>query len=870
MTSNNNSNLDIAEYSPMIQQYLKIKQNFPTLLVFYRMGDFYELFFDDAVTASKLLGITLTSRNSSAANPIKMAGVPFHALDQYLAKLLKLGQSIVIVDQVGPVPTKGPVERKVTRIITPGTVSDEMLLEEKKETILAAIYKLKNQIGIAYLSISSGKFFISEINAADLNNHLDRIATAELVIPENLSNSINLIDKKISIKVFPDWHFNYSTTKQQLLDHFAINDLSSFGIDSMQLGIIASGVLLNYAKQMTHSDLSHLNNIVAENLATNLSIDHISRRNLEINQTLSGDNFPTLLSLIDKCATPMGSRLLRYWINNPITATIQTESRHQAVASLLNNFSEYIPLLQQICDIERISSRIALLNAKPRDLSALRDSLLLLPSILKELNSNTRDELLEQIKQSIESFPSEILQKLVNAIKDTPNSQIRDGNVINNGYNSQLDYLRDITTNGNSYLQEFEIKEKNITGITNLKVEYNRVHGFYIEISKSNLDKIPSNYQRTQTLKNYERYTTVELKKFEQEVLSAQEQALTLERELYLEVLNYLTQYILPLQTIAHKIATLDVLNNFAFIAKEYNYTRPTFTEQKQLKIINGRHPIVENQIEQFIANDISLSEHNKFLLITGPNMGGKSTYMRQTALIVLLAYTGSFVPATSCTLGPIDKIFTRIGASDDLSKGKSTFMVEMIESANILHNATPNSLVLMDEVGRGTSTFDGLSLANAIARYLIEKIQAYTLFATHYFELTELGNLYASCTNVHMGAVEHDDSIVFMHHIENGAAAKSYGIQVAQISGIPKTVILMAKRYLAQLEKNKSQRDLFAIINDNLDENINAEETINQLSSNEINVLEQLKNIIPDEISAKDALNILYKLKDELNRSDE
>jgi DNA mismatch repair protein MutS len=637
----------------------------------------------------------------------------------------------------------------------------------------------------------------------------------------------------------------------------------------MELGTIASGVLLNYAKQMTHSDLSHLNSIVAENLTTNLAIDHISRRNLEINQTLAGDTSPTLLSLIDKCSTTMGSRLLRYWINNPITTTAIIKLRHDAVASLLNNFSEFSSLLQQICDIERISSRIALMNAKPRDLSTLRDSLLILPSIVQTIASHLNVELLQQIEAVIATFPDNILAKLIAAIKDNPNAQLRDGNVINTGYHTQLDYLRDITTNGNSYLQEFEVKEKAATGISNLKVEFNRVHGFYIEISKTNLDKIPENYQRTQTLKNYERYTTVELKKFEQEVLSAQEQSLSLERELYLEVLTYLKQYVPSLQTLAHKIATLDVLTNFAQIAKEYNYSQPTFTHLNQLQIINGRHPIVENQIEQFIANDISLSEQNKFLLITGPNMGGKSTFMRQTALIVLLAYTGSFVPATSCILGPIDKIFTRIGASDDLSRGKSTFMVEMLESANILHNATCNSLILMDEVGRGTSTFDGLSLANAIARYLIEKIQAYTLFATHYFELTELGELYANCKNVHMGAVEHDDAIVFMHHIEDGAAAKSYGIQVAQLSGIPKAVILMAKRYLVQLEKNKSQPDLFAIINDNFADDIISKETIKQLTPNEINVLEQIKNIIPDEISAKDALNILYKLKDDLSRSD-
>ena len=852
--------MEVQKHTPMMEQYLGIKSQHEDMLVFYRMGDFYELFFEDAEEASKLLGISLTARGKSGGDPIKMAGVPFHAVEQYLLKLVKLGKSIVIVDQVGIVTGKGPVERKVTRIITPGTITDALLLDDKSENLLTCIYPFKNNYGLATISLSAGRFYLSQFHESELLNQLERINPTELIVPESIFSNIRQLRPNKAVKGIPDWLFDFASCEQKLCEHFAVKDLGGFGISQNKLGITAAGVLINYAKQMSYSNLPHITAIVGEQYSDFIALDAVSRRNLEINSTISGERAPTLLSLLDNCATSMGSRLLWFWLNNPLKDHQQINQRLDSVTLLDNCRSKLHGVLKQLCDIERISSRIALRSARPRDLSAIRDSLSLLPE-LDFLNDFSQDSLLSQLATSIANTSPELHQKLSLALKTEPNNFVRDGDVINDGYNSELDHLRNIKKNSDQYLIELEITERERSGINTLKVEYNRVHGFYIEISNSNADKIPTEYRRTQTLKNAERYTTPELKAYEQDFLTAKDKAIDLEKRLYEELLDWLNQYLSQLQNLATAIATLDVLNNFATLAKQNNYNRPTLVKYPQVAIKNGRHPVVEVQIDQFIANDIDLSANSKFLLITGPNMGGKSTYMRQTAIIILLAHCGSFIPADSAEIGPIDRIFTRIGASDDLSGGKSTFMVEMTETANILHNATSQSLILMDEICRGTSTFDGLALAHAIARHLIERVQAYCLFATHYFELTDLANHYTWVKNVHLSAVEHQDKIVFLHHVNDGAAEKSYGIQVASLAGVPKPVINLAKKYLSQLEsKQQQQLDLFSI------EHEVEEESMPRVTNPVDNeVITQLKAINPDELTAREALDLIYKLHKEL-----
>lgn len=858
----------LKQHTPMMQQYLGIKGQHPDMLVFYRMGDFYELFFDDAVQASKLLGITLTNRGTSSGEPIKMAGVPFHAIEQYLTKLVKLGLSVVMVDQVGEVTGKAPVERKVTRIITPGTLTDSNLLDEKCDNLLSCIYKHKNIYGIATISLASGKFFIMETPDKDLINQLERIAPSELVINEKLTltpQDLNLKTVRSFKKVAP-WHFDYEKCYKQLCKHFNTLDLTGFGINNDQMaGIVAAGVLLDYVKQTQLSQLPHITTIETTQQSNHLVLDAISRRNLEINYTISGEPSPTILSMLDHCATAMGSRKLRTWLNNPLKNHAEINQRLDSVAILHKHHEAVYNVLKNFCDIERISARIALRSARPRDLSALRETLTMLPKFefLADINEQSLVAILSDI---IKRFPQEIAACLATAIKPEPSNMVRDGNVINDGYNEELDYLRNISCNAKEFLVKLEQQERSNTQIPNLKVEFNKVHGYYIEVSNSHLSKIPTNYRRTQTLKNAERFTTPELKKFEEETLSAEDKALSLEKRLYEEVLDILSKYLDQFKQLAYACASLDVLSNFAAIALKYNYARPQLVNHNILKIDSGRHPVVELQTKQFIANSVDLNEQNKFLLITGPNMGGKSTYMRQTAIIVLLAYCGAFVPANSALIGPIDRIFTRIGASDDLASGKSTFMVEMSETANILNNATSNSLVLLDEIGRGTSTFDGLAIASAISQYILDKIKCYTLFATHYFELTNLIKAYSLAQNIHLSATEYDDQIIFLHHVYPGAAEKSYGIQVASLAGVPKNVINLAKKHLAELESriDNKQPDLFSLP---YIEEPTATEEIAKVIIDPLqdSIIAQLHSINPDELNAKDALDLLYQLKSKL-----
>lgn len=860
-SNENKTSQDLNSHTPMMQQYLRIKAEHPDMLLFYRMGDFYEMFFEDAELGARLLGITLTQRGSSAGSPIKMAGVPYHAAEQYLTKLVKQGRSVAIVEQVGEVTGKGPVERKISRIITPGTLTDDSLLDEKQNNLIMSLWQIKQRVGIAWISLSAGIFRVNEVASDDVINQIERLRPAEIIAPVNLIDKLKLERPTLAYKIIPDWHFEHDLSQRKLCEHFGVQDLEGFGVARHKLAISSAGVLLDYAKQTQNNQLPHINNLIFDNQSDNLILDAISRRNLEISLTMRGESSPTLFSVFDKCANPMGSRLLDQWLNNPLRQHHAIEQRYDAIESLQLIHGQVANILRQIGDIERISSRIALRSARPRDLAGLRNSLLILPELDFLENCKTSHSI-AVINQSLTTVASEIAHKLQQAVKAEPSLLLREGGVINSGYHQELDYLRNIQTNGSQFILELEAKERERSGIPSLKIEYNRVHGYFIEISRLNLDKTPLEYRRTQTLKNAERFTTPELKSFENEVLSAQDKALALEKKLYDELLDYLASFLPQLQNVASAVAELDVLCAFAKIALESNYSRPTLNTERQISIEYGRHPVVEQQIDQFIANDLTLNVEQNFLLITGPNMGGKSTYMRQNAIIVLLAYCGSFVPAKSALIGDIDRIFTRIGASDDLAAGKSTFMVEMSETANILNNATVNSLIIMDEVGRGTSTFDGLALAYAIARYLIDKSGAYTLFATHYFELTNLANNYTQVNNVHLSAVEHKDQIIFMHHVEAGAAAKSYGIQVAALAGVPKPVLNIAKKYLTHLEENSNQQpqpDLFSLA---VEEEI---EQVTSLSPHEEMILTQLKNIDPNQLNAKQALDILYDIHQQL-----
>jgi DNA mismatch repair protein MutS len=844
----------------MMQQYLRIKAQHPDLLLFYRMGDFYELFFDDAEKASRLLDITLTTRGQSAGQPIKMAGVPYHAVEQYLAKLVRLGESVVICEQIGdPATSKGPVERAVARIVTPGTLTDAALLDEKRDTLLLALSVTRQIAGLAWINLASGDFRVCEVAPGKLAATLERIRAAEIIVPESLLLSF-APDAVLARR--PDWHFDSETAQRELCSHFGTSSLAGFGTDGLRPAIAAAGALLRYAQATQARALPHLQALIVERDGTFLGIDTATRRNLELTETLRGQPAPTLYSLLDNCNTAMGSRLLRHALHHPWRDPAIPSARHAAIAMLLDDggctLRELRQNLRGLADIERIAGRIALCTARPRDLASLRDSLHRLDQLRAPL-ATTAAPLLAELHAQL-ATPAPALDLLSRAILPEPAALIRDGGVIAGGFDAEFDELRALNDNCGAYLLAIEARERERTGIANLKVEYNRVHGFYIEVTNANATKVPDDYRRRQTLKNAERYLTPELKAFEDKALSAQERALAREKLLYEGVLTSLQADLQQLQTIAHAVASLDLLAGFAESARLRNYCRPLFSSEPGLLIEGGRHPVVEGQLaggETFIANETRLTDERRLLLITGPNMGGKSTYMRQTALIALLAHVGSYVPATRAVLGPLDQIFTRIGAADDLAAGRSTFMVEMTESAAILHHATERSLVLMDEVGRGTSTFDGMALAFAICRHLIEKNRCLTLFATHYFELTLLANEYGELANVHLDAVEHGQRIVFLHAVEEGPANQSYGIQVAALAGIPSPVVRAARRQLREFEQRASinplQPDLFATA------------LANAADERELPIhpaVERLASIDPDQLTPREALDTLYELK--------
>ena len=849
---------ELAAHTPVMQQWLRAKAEHADKLLFFRMGDFYELFFDDAEQAARQLDITLTARGQSAGKPIPMAGIPYHAADGYLAKLVKLGVSVAICEQIGdPALAKGPVERAVTRIVTPGTLTDANLLDDRHDSLLLALAIDRQRAGLAWLNLANGDLRLLEISLDALPAHFERLRPAELLLPDGLRSG--LPDIKAVIQHLPDWHFDTRAAAHALAEHFGTRALAGFGVHDEELSLAAAGALYRYAQATQLQALAHVTQLTVEHEGTFLRLDAATRRNLEISETLRGEAAPTLLSLLDTCATSMGSRWLRHCLHHPLTERSIPQARHEALAELIGKAGNgpYAALakgLSGFADIDRIAARISLKNARPRDLSSLRDSVGRLDGVRSTVGTGGGALRLAELAAAL-ATPQACLSLLTQAVALEPAALLREGGVIAPGYNSDLDELRAIQHNCGAFLIELETRERERSGIASLKVEYNKVHGFYIEVTHANVEKIPDDYRRRQTLKNAERYITPELKSFEDKALSANERALALEKQLWDELLGALMIHIPVLQRIARAIAELDGLAAFATAAVQNDYRQPEFCKEATIEIEGGRHPVVERQLDgqsgAFIANDTRLSPARRMLLITGPNMGGKSTYMRQAALIVLLAHCGSFVPATRCRLGPIDAIYTRIGASDDLASGRSTFMVEMTEAAAILNGATEQSLVLMDEIGRGTSTFDGVALAFAIARHLIDKNRAWTLFSTHYFELTRLAQDYPVCANIHLDAVEHGHKIVFLHSVEEGPASQSYGVQVAALAGMPPAVVREARRRLTLLENREvgslTQPDLFA--------------SAPPLPEPPHPALDALRDLNPDELSPREALEKLYQL---------
>ena len=858
---------ELNQHTPMMQQYLRLKAEYPSILLFYRMGDFYEMFYEDAKRAAALLDITLTARGNSAGEPIPMAGVPYHAVEQYLARLLKAGESVAICEQIGdPAKSKGPVERKITRLLTPGTVTDDYLLEDRRDNILLAVVEHKQSFGLAAIDLSTGRFTVQELDSSNtLHNELERLQPAEILHDEDWKPTFA---KTRHCTARPTWHFDYDTARRLLLRQFGTQDLAGFGCEHLTVAINAAGALLNYVQETQRTALPHITSLVLELCDDGIMLDAASRRNLELENSLTGEHKNTLLSVIDKTATSMGSRLLRRWLHKPLRDRYILRHRHQAVAALQNQFQYEVlhSSLRGIGDIERIASRIALGSARPRDLSTLRDSLHVIPHLHTHLQ--TLDNPRVQSLLNMLDLHTELSQLLDKAIIENPPVVIRDGGVIAEGYDAELDELRNLSEHADQYLLDLEAREKVRTGIDKLKVAYNRVHGYYVEIPQSQLSKIPADYIRRQTLKGVERFILPELKKFEDKVLSARERALAREKALYEQLLQQLSEHLLALRQTAQAIAELDVLNNFAERAVSLNYNCPALVDGAGIQIEDGRHPVVETTLDTpFVPNDLYMDARRRMLMITGPNMGGKSTYMRQIALIVLLAHIGSFVPAQSARLGNIDRIFTRIGAHDDLSTGRSTFMVEMTEAANILNNATAHSLVLMDEIGRGTSTFDGLSLAWAFAEHLARERKAFTLFATHYFELTSLAEQINTITNVHIDAVEHGDKIVFLHSVKDGPANQSYGIQVAQLAGVPKGVIAQAKKKLVSMEQHSRQQPQVGqtlALNFDTPAPVMLENAVREVVQDPLAELLKaaLQAIEPDELTPRQALDELYRLR--------
>ena len=862
------------KFSPGIQQYVDIKAGHPDILLFYRMGDFYELFFEDAHRAHKLLDITLTSRGQANGEPIPMAGVPAHAADTYLARLLRQGESVAICEQIGdPATGRGPVERKVTRVLTPGTVTDEALLQERRDNLLCGLVAGQKRFGIASLDMTSGDFVVREVEGREaLTAELVRLQPAELLVRDDIhpldlaAFGENALDPTL-VKRRPPWHFEPVSAERALCEQFGTQSLEGFGCAGWELAVGAAGAVLNYAQESQRGGVPHLRGLRTERQDEAIVLDAATRRNLELVQSIAGDAKHTLLGVMDRTSTPMGGRLLRRWLGRPLRDHQRLRERHHFVAALLYG-RWHLALrdaLRAIGDLERILTRVALCSARPRDLAQLRFAVQSVPALARALDE-VDSPLACEIAQRLGEFAS-LCAYLESAIKESPPMLIRDGGVIAAGFDEALDEFRALSENADGELSAFEARERKRTGIPTLKVGYNRVHGYYIEISRTQAANAPVEYTRRQTLKGGERYITEELKAFEERVLSAREKALAREKKLYDMVLERIGEELGGLRACASAMAELDVMSNLAERADELDLAQPTMVTSPAVQIVDGRHPVVEMvQQAPFIPNSIQLDDARRMLVITGPNMGGKSTFMRQVALAVILAHIGSFVPAADATFGPIDRIFTRIGAADDLAGGRSTFMVEMTETANILHNSSPQSLVLMDEIGRGTSTYDGLSLAWASAAHLATECRAFTLFATHYFELTELPNHHRAVANVHLSAVEHEQHIVFLHAVEEGPANRSYGLQVAALAGIPEPVLARARMLLEELETkgkagaNDPQLSLFA----------GSAPTPSPVwpqpgglhPALDRRVVELLETLDPDNMTPREALEAVYRLK--------
>lgn len=834
-----------ASHTPMMQQYLRIKSAYPDMLLLYRMGDFYELFFDDARRAALLLDLTLTHRGQSADKPIPMAGVPYHAVENYLARLLKKGESVAICEQIGdPATSKGPVERQVTRIVTPGTITDEALLDARRDTILLALCQQQNHFGLAWVDLSGGRFHLLQVDdEAQLHAMLCRLQPAEILLPESL---IMTGLQSYATKTRPAWEFDPQHAQRLLSDQFSMSHLHGSNYKDYAATFPAAGCLLTYLQTTQRQALPHLKHLTLEKNEDYLQVDAATQKHLELFVNYQGGRENTLLAVIDHTATAMGSRLLKRWLGRPLRQLAPIKQRQNAILELITNKQDVTlqPIMRQLCDVERIASRIALKSARPRDLTQLRQTLSLLPELHQSLNNN-QAELTREIRQHLKPQP-ELLDLLNTALVDNPPMLIRDGGVIATGFDEELDELRALSENANGKLLELENNEKIRSGLSSLKFGYNRVQGYFIELSRLQSEKAPANYQRKQTLKNVERYITPELKTFEEKVLSAQVKALAREKWLYENLLLETLEYLPELSLLAQSIAQLDVVTNFAERAQSLQWCCPVMIAENSIEIKGGSHPVIEQILqEQFIANNLVINQQHPMLLITGPNMGGKSTYMRQNALIVLLAHLGSFVPASEARIGNIDKIFTRIGASDDLASGQSTFMVEMTETAHILRQATANSLILIDEIGRGTSTHDGMALAYATCAYLADTIKAYTLFSTHYFELTELPKQFPGIQNKHLQAGLVKGRIVFLYQVEDGPANRSYGLEVAQLAGIPDAVLNMATEHLGKTLKPASD----------------SKQTTLTIQS-ESPVLTLLSRLDPDQLSAREALDLIYQLK--------
>lgn len=851
---------DFSQHTPMMAQYLRIKAEYPETLVFYRMGDFYEVFFDDARKANQLLDVTLTTRGQSAGAPVVMAGVPVHALEAYLAKLIKLGEAVAIAEQVGEVgASKGPVERKVVRVVTPGTVTDTELLADKQDSILLSVTAQGKTFGLAWLSLTQGQLGLGQCDERELGSWLARLSPAEVLVDRD-KHPAAVLAARLPITNRPSWQFDAQLGLRKLCQQLSVASLQGFNAQELTAAHAAAAALLSYAEHTQGRALSHVKSLQVQRATDLLDLPPASQRNLELTQTLRGETSPTLLSLLDTCRTGMGSRALRHWLLHPPRDRAPAKARQEAIAELLTTgFEPLREALRQVSDVERIAARIALRQVRPRELAGLRATLQILPELAQTVPMGA--PLLDELSQGLGASPH-LAELLIRAIAEEPAVLLRDGGVIATGFDEQLDELRAIQNNCDAFLLDLETRERARTGISNLRVQFNKVHGFYIEVTTSGLDKVPLDYQRRQTLKNAERFITPELKTFEDKALSAQERALAREKLLFEAVIDQLTEELPTLARLARSLAALDVLAALAERAATLNWCRPDFVSHPCIDIQGGRHPVVEARLREtgageFMANDCRLDARTKLMVITGPNMGGKSTFMRQVALIALLSAMGSYVPATSCRLGPIDAIHTRIGAADDLANAQSTFMLEMTEAAAILHSASEQSLVLMDEIGRGTSTFDGLALAGAIATHLHDKCRAFTLFATHYFELTEFPAKHPQAVNMHVSAVESGDDIVFLHEIQPGPASRSYGVQVARLAGMPSPVVRQARAALEALEarasEGETQIDLFAPP---------PEPAPSAVAEVEAPLLDALRDVDPDALSPREAHAMLYQLK--------